>query len=63
IKTSERLPENSDMVQVMFDVNCCDELHQSMDHDFYENGEWQCHRLVTHWMPLPLPPLPESDHE
>ena len=58
IKTSDRLPENSDLVVVCV-VNLFGTLPPLFDLARYIDNQWRCNALKglkpTHWMPIVRP--------
>lgn len=58
IKTSDRLPENSDLVVVCI-VNMFGFLPPLFDFARYIDNQWRCNDLKgfkpTHWMPIVRP--------
>lgn len=60
IKVEDRLPDNA--CEVLIGGPCCD-ICYNIDIGFWDQDEWCLYRggelkfSVTHWMPLPSPPI------
>lgn len=61
IKCSERMPESTDEGCIVF---CLDGVRRTgfvSSGDWAINGKYYASEFVTHWMPLPAAPKPESE--